>query len=36
MKKAQNKPVVMDATGKGDMDASGRGSFLRHTRHQCC
>lgn len=28
MKKAQNKPVVMDATGKGDMDTSGRGSFL--------
>jgi len=28
MKKAQNKPVVMDATGKGDMDATGKGSFL--------
>lgn len=28
MKKAQNKPVVMDATGKGDMDTSGKGSFL--------
>lgn len=24
----QNNPVVMDATGKGDMDTSGRGSFL--------
>ena len=24
----QNKPVVMDATGKGDMDTNGRGSFL--------
>ena len=29
MKKTQqNRPVVMDATGKGDHDASGRGSFL--------
>ena len=28
MKKSQNKPVVMDATGKGDMDATGKGSFL--------
>lgn len=28
MKKSQNKPVVMDATGKGDMDTTGRGSFL--------
>lgn len=31
MKKTQNKtvmPVVMDATGKSDMDATGRGSFL--------
>jgi len=26
--KQQARPVVMDATGKGDMDASGRGSFL--------
>lgn len=31
MKKTQNKtvsPVVMDATGKSDMDATGRGSYL--------
>lgn len=27
-KKQQIAPVVMDATGKSDMDASGRGSFL--------
>jgi len=26
--KKTNKPVVMDATGKGDMDTSGRGSML--------
>ena len=29
MKKSQQqRPVVMDATGKGDQDANGRGSFL--------
>jgi len=29
MKKTQqNKPVVMDATGKGDFDATGKGTFL--------
>jgi len=28
MKKSQNKPVVMDATGKGSMDATGKGPFL--------
>ena len=27
-KKQQVKPVVMDATGKSDMDATGKGSFL--------
>lgn len=28
MKKTQNKPVVMDTTGKGAMDTTGKGPFL--------